>query len=148
MPEPDDAVGVAQLVVGRARQPVVRAVVLAALLGRHVVRRAAVQRGHHVGRTTADGRRVPFRGPAAAGRRVRVPRTPELSAAGRAPRRRAVDPGQQPLVRVVRPAVPAKRRVRGRHAHATAVVRGRRPGMSYPLARLGRSGKILLNLSF
>lgn len=136
VPEPHDAVGVAQLVDRRARQPVVRAVVLAALLGRHVVRRTAVQRGHRVDRETADGRRVPVRGPAAAGRRVRVPRARALSAAGRAPRCRAVDAGQQPLVRVVRPTVPAKRRVRGRHAHATAVVRRRRPG-TYPLARLG-----------
>lgn len=128
VPVADDAVGIAQLGAGHAEQPVVRAVGLPALLGRHVVRRAAVQRVHERGRSAVVGRRAPARGTASAGRIVRVPRAPELSAAGRAARRRAADVGQQPSVRVVRPPVSAERRVRGRHALAAAVVRGRRPG--------------------
>lgn len=120
VPEPDDAVGHVERGPGLAQQPVVRAVVLASLLGRHVVRPTDVQRAHHVRRDADVGRRVPGRGTGVGGHRVHVPGSRSLSAAGRvAPSRRA-NVGQQPLFRVLLQTVSAELRVRGRHAHATA----------------------------
>lgn len=83
MSEPHDAVGHAQFVAGRAEQPVVRPVVLAALFGRDVARGTAVQRGDHVGRGAAVRHRAPGRGTGNAGPPVRIPRAQALSDAGR-----------------------------------------------------------------
>lgn len=128
MPEPDAAVGHAQLVPWHTEQPGVRAIVLAALFGRHVAGRARVQRSHHVGRGAGDQRLVSRLGPADHGRHLHVPWPRALSAVGRPTPSRHGHPGQQPLFRVLRQTVPAERRVRGRHAYATAIVDGNRPG--------------------
>lgn len=116
MPEPDVAVDDVVLVLGHSGQPVVRPGVLAPLPRCHVVRRAAVQRGHHRGRDAAPVRGRESRND---GRRVHVPRVRGDAAVRRAPQRRVAVPGQQPFFRVVRQTVPAEHRVRRRHAHAT-----------------------------
>lgn len=120
MPEPDAAVGHAERGPGLAQQPVVRAVVLAAVLGRDALRRTAVQRGHHGRGDAAVRRRVPGRGPGDGGRPVHVPRPRAPAADGRAAPGRGRHAHQQPSLRVVPQTVPAGVRVRGRHAHAAA----------------------------
>jgi len=127
VPEPDGTVGDAQPIAGRAGPSRVRAVVLAPVLGLHVVRRTDVQRGDRCRRADRVRGRVPVDGSANAGRSVHVPRTRELPAAGHAPPSRPAHVGQRPPLRVVRQAISSERGASGRHAHTTADVRFRRP---------------------
>jgi len=125
VPEPDGTVGNAQPIDRRAGSSRVRAVVLAPVLGLHVVRRTAVQCGDCCRRADRVRGRVPVYGAADAGRPVHVPRTPELPTAGRAPPSRPAHVGQRPPLRVVRQTVSAERGGSGRHAHAAADVNHR-----------------------
>lgn len=122
VPEPDGTVGDPQPMAGRAGPYRVRAVVLAPVLGLHVVRRTAVQRSDRDSRVDRVRGRVPVYGSADAGRSVHVPRSPELPATGRAPPSRPAHVGQRPLLRVVRQAVSTERGTSGRHAYAAAEV--------------------------